>query len=214
MDSSRRWLSNAVMRRIWFGGSFDPIHHGHLIAARAVAESAGFEHVVLVPNSKSPMKLHQSGGASAIDRLAMCRAATVGDPLFEVDGLELDRDPPSYTVDTVAELIRRTGEPISWLIGADSVAGLPGWHRWAAVLSTARFLVMGRPGTRIDWASLPPAVAKLQSDTVSVPLIDISSTDIRQRVASGRSIRNLVPRAVERLISEKGLYRALSQASS
>jgi nicotinate-nucleotide adenylyltransferase len=196
------------MRRLWFGGSFDPIHHGHLITARAVAETAGFDRIVLVPNSKSPMKLQQSGGARGTDRLAMCWAAVEGDPIFEVDGLELDRDPPSYTVDTVAELIRRTEEPVTWLIGSDSVPTLPGWHRWPVVLSTARFLVMGRPGAQIDWASLPSEVAALRSAVVPAPLIDISSTGIRARVAAGRSIRNLVPEAVERYIGLNGLYRS------
>jgi nicotinate-nucleotide adenylyltransferase len=197
------------MRRVWFGGSFDPIHHGHLITARAVAESAGFDRVVLVPNNQSPLKLLATDRATPGDRLEMCRLAVTGDPLFEVDDLELRRDPPSYTCDTVVELGSKMNDRVTWLIGSDSVPNLPGWHRWQELLSVARFLVMGRPGDAVDWSALPPEVATLRSAVVPTPLIQISSTDIRQRVKAGRSVRNLVPPAVGEYIRRRGLYLPL-----
>jgi nicotinate-nucleotide adenylyltransferase len=195
------------MRRLWFGGSFDPIHHGHLITARAVAESAGFDRVVLVPNNQSPLKLIEPHRGTAFDRLQMCQLAVAGDPLFEVDDIELRRDSPSYTVDTVLELASKINERVTWLIGIDSLSHLPRWHRWSELLPLADFLVTGRPGTEIDWSALPPEVANLRSSVVPGPLIEISSTDIRARVKAGRSIRNLVPATVGEYISARSLYR-------
>src|SRR5215204_3176269 len=101
------------MRRLCFGGSFNPIHHGHLICARAAAEAAGFERVVLIPSALPPHKLDDTELASSTDRLAMCRLAVEGDPWFEVEDIELIRKGPSYTIDTARELRRRGWPDVS-----------------------------------------------------------------------------------------------------
>ena len=199
-----------MMDTLWFGGSFNPIHVGHLLCARAVAESAGFGRVVLVPNAQSPHKQSFTDLAPAIDRLAMCRLATAGDALFDVDGRELERSGPSYTIDTVGEL-RREGVPRpAWLIGADQLLALPSWHRAAALLTDARLVVMARLGWPIAWDQVPPPFAALQQSVVAIPQLEISATDIRRRVAAGRSIRHLVPDAVADYIAIRRLYTALS----
>src|SRR5690606_12868952 len=117
------------MATLWFGGSFNPIHNGHLICARAVAERAGFDKIVLVPSAQPPHKPDATDLASPQDRATMCRIATQEDPLFAVDDLELTRPGASYTIDTVAELKQRGEQEVNWLIGADMLAILPQWHR-------------------------------------------------------------------------------------
>ncbi len=145
MMSSEAALPGSSLKKLCFGGSFNPPHHGHLICARAVAEAAGFHRVVLIPSARPP---HKSGDAiaSAADRLAMCRAAIADDPLFEVNDLELSRDGPSYTVDTARGLLASGWSDVSWLIGGDSVANLPTWHEADALLNLIQFVVMARPG--------------------------------------------------------------------
>lgn len=194
------------MRRLWFGGSFNPIHHGHLLGARAAAEAAGFDRVVLVPSALPPHKLGAKEMASAEHRLAMCRAAVEGDERFEVDDLELARTGPSYTVDTARQLRRRGWTEVPWLIGADTVPMLPQWHESDALLAELTFVVMGRPGHDLDWPSLPDKVRALRDKVVSGPQIEISASDIRRRVATGRPIRYLTPPAVESYIRVNSLY--------
>ena len=195
------------MRRLCFGGSFNPVHHGHLICARAVAEAAGFDRVVLIPNWLSPFKLSARKLASSEHRLAMCRLAVQGDEGFEVDDVEIAREGPSYTIDTARELCSRGWPEIHWLIGADMVSLLPKWHESDALLREVAFVVMARPGHPLDWASLPSAVQPLRSQVVIAPLIEISATDIRTRVAAGRSIDYLTPPSVCEYIAHHHLYR-------
>lgn len=195
------------MGRLCFGGSFNPIHHGHLIGARAVAERAGFDRIVLIPNAISPLKLAASQLAAPHHRLAMCRLAVEGDPLFEVDDLELARPGPSYTIDTARELRRRGWQTVHWLIGADAVPTLPKWHEPDALLNEVAFVVIARPGHALSRAGVPPAVAHLMDRQVETPQIEISSTEVRSRVTAGRPIRYLVPQAVADYIAHHRLYR-------
>jgi nicotinate-nucleotide adenylyltransferase len=195
------------MPSIYFGGSFNPIHHGHLICARAVAEAAGYDRVVLVPTSQSPHKPVTPELAPASDRLQMCRLAIADDKLFEVDDIELKRPGPSYTIDTVRELARRTGGPPHWLIGADMLLYLPKWHRVPELLAETNFIVMARPGWTVDWSTLPPEFRALQNNVVEAPMIDIRATDLRQRVATDRSIEYFTPPAVCTYIRDRRLYR-------
>ena len=195
-------------RTLRFGGTFNPIHHGHLICARVAAEAAGFGHVTLIPNQQSPHKAGVAANVSAADRLTMCRLAVADDAGFAVDDLELARPAPSYTIDTVRQLKFDGDTRIHWLIGADQLAALPHWHRWDELLTEVAFVVMARPGWTTDWASLPPAVQKLRDAVVTTPLVQISSTDVRQRVADGRSVRYWVPPAVEDHIRRHRLYVA------
>lgn len=195
------------MRTLWYGGSFNPIHHGHLICARAVAETAGYDRVMLVPNHQSPHKAGVAEIAPAADRVALCRLAVQGDPLFAVDDWETTRPPPSYTIETVRHIERTAGSPVHWLVGADQVGSLPQWHEADALVAEAKFVVMSRPGWTFNWQNLPEAWRTLQAAVVPAPLVEVSSTNIRARVRSGRSIRHLTPDAVVEHIRRRGLYR-------
>ena len=195
------------MRPLCFGGSFNPIHHGHLICARAAAEAAGFHRVLLIPAAVPPHKPGATNLVAPEHRLAMCRLAAGLQPaLFEVDDRELRRTGPSYTIDTVRELKSHGWPSVTWLIGADMIEQLPTWHDADRLIEETEFLVMARPGCPLDFAALPPAYRKLKKRIVPAPLLDISGTEIRHRIAMGRSIEFLVPPAVARYIAEHGLY--------
>ena len=195
------------MRKLCFGGSFNPVHNGHLLASRAAADAAGFDRVVLLPSAVPPHKLRQPDMASAEDRLAMCQLAAESTPGFEVADIEMRRAGPSFTIDTARELKRRGWNRVSWLIGADQVRQLPTWREPAALLREVDFVVMARPGWEFDWHALPAEFQRLSDRVVEAPLIDISATDIRRRVAAGERIDHLVPTRVAHYIEEKGLFR-------
>lgn len=201
---------------LFFGGTFDPVHNGHMIVARHVAEQGGYDRVTLIPAATPPHK--DPAEAPPEDRLAMLHAAVAGDPLFAVDEIELSRPGPSYTYDTLVALRRRLGDGVAlhWMIGADMLTCLPSWHRVEEVLDLARLVVAVRPpwDARMDaiFADLEPdlgreAVARLRESVVQTPLIEISSSDIRGRVARGLSARYLVPEGVCSHIKLGGLYR-------
>ena len=194
------------MAFLCFGGSFNPIHHGHLICARAVAERKAFSKVVLIPSAQPPHKQVSATMAAAQDRLAMCRLAVEGEPFFDVDDLELNRPGPSYTIDSAHELAQRSGERVYWLIGADMLLVLPTWRRPQDLLRDVEFVVMARPGWSIDWNTLPSEMRKLEANVVEAPRIDISATEIRRRVREGLSIAYLTPPQVARYIRERALY--------
>jgi nicotinate-nucleotide adenylyltransferase len=182
-----------------FGGSFDPVHLGHLIAAQEAATRLGLDQVRLVPAGVQPLK-RDAHAAPAADRLAMLRLAVEGDARLVVDDRELRRPGPSYTVDTLREL--RAAHPdaeLCMLVGADAAADLPTWHEATAIPSLARVVVLTRPGVR------PPA-HPLIAQTLDVPAIDIAATDVRARCRRGESVRYLVPDAVARYIAERRLY--------
>lgn len=140
-------------------------------------------------------------------RLAMLRAATAGDAFFDILTAELERPPPSYTVDTVEMLLRQGWGEVRWLVGADQAMSLPRWHRAADLIRQTRFAVAARPGTDLRLHTLPPPFDSLVSATVKAPLMDVSSTDIRQRLAAGQSVRGLLPDTVEQYARHHSLYR-------
>jgi nicotinate-nucleotide adenylyltransferase len=179
-----------------YGGTFDPLHHAHLILARQAIETLGLEKVILVPAAISPLK--KAGPvASGEVRLAMLQAAIKGEPEFEVNECELLRPPPSYTIDTVEDIRGRERDAcIYCLIGEDNVEQLPRWHRFAELEKMVRFVVLDRSGKQ-----------PLHSYQLIHRRIDISATEIRRRVAQNESIRYLVPDAVERIIQREKLYR-------
>jgi nicotinate-nucleotide adenylyltransferase len=196
------------MPSLCFGGSFNPIHNGHLRCAQAVATAKGYDRVLLIPSGQPPHKGDTSDLAPAADRLAMCQLAAAGANLFEADDIETRRSGPSYTLDTVQELRRRgMWSPIHWLIGADMLMYLPKWHRPIDLLREVHFVVMRRPGFEIEWRNLPPEFQGLKENVVDAPLIDISATDIRGRVREGKCIDDLVPLPVAEYIARRGLYR-------
>jgi len=184
------------MRKIGiYGGTFDPVHHGHLILAREAREILRLEKVIFVPAAASPFK--DSPAASAAMRSSMLQAAIEGEMGFAVDDCELQRPPPSYTIDTIEEIRRREGDvEIYSFIGEDNVAALGKWHRFAELEKLVRFVVLDRTarGTNHPYATVNRR-------------IDISAAEIRKRVASGQSIRYFVPRAVEEIIRRQQLYR-------
>jgi nicotinate-nucleotide adenylyltransferase len=186
-----------------FGGTFDPPHLGHLVAASDACQVLALDRVLWVPSAVPPHKV-QTVQASARDRLAMVRAAVEGDPRFEVESLELERSGPSYTVDTLRTLgERHSGAALFFLTGADNVAELPGWHRPDEILRLARLVVITRAG---DHAHVPAA---WNAEVVRITRVDVSATEIRRRVAAGETIRYLVPEAVRAYIERAGLYGAI-----
>ena len=184
------------MRKIGiYGGTFDPIHHGHLILAREALEQLQLEKVIFVPAAVSPFK--EAPAALAEMRLRMLRAALEGEKDFVIDECDLRRPPPSYTFETVQTIRQREGDAVFYyLVGEDNVEGLSRWHRFAELQKLVQFVVLDRSGTVSDHPYL----------TVQRK-IDISATDIRKRVALGRSIRYLVPTPVEEIICQGNLYR-------
>ena len=195
------------MKKLCIGGSFNPIHYGHLRCADVVASRKSFDRIVLIPSAQPPHKKVSDDLASAADRLAMCKAAVQGEPRFEVDDLELRRSGPSFTIDTALELKRQGWTSVAWMIGADMLMYLPKWHRSADLLREVDFMIVARPGWKMDWSQLPQAFHSLQANVVEAPLVDISATQIRERVKAGQSLEGLTPRAVIAYIAERGLYR-------
>jgi len=182
------------------GGSFDPVHHGHLIAAGRALEALGLARVLLVPCARQPLK-RQGPVAPPEQRRRMLELAVAGDARFAVEPLELERPAPSYTVDTLRALARRCpGERFVLLLGADAAADLPRWHEADEVARLAEVAVLTRPGT-------PEVRSPLVRHAVATPAIEISASDIRARCLAGKSIRYLVPDAVADYIEQEGLYR-------
>ena len=179
-----------------FGGTFDPIHYGHLILAREAREALGLDTVIFIPAAASPHKLDQKLTAPDV-RLEMLRAAIESEPGFGFDLMELQRSSPSYAVDTIEALRQREPDAeLFYLIGEDNVGSLTTWHRFAELSEMAQFIVLARSGVKTEHPY--PTIRRH---------LDISASDIRNRVARGQSIRYLVPPAVEKIILDRQLYR-------
>ena len=198
------------------GGCFNPVHNGHLILARDAAEELGLARVLCVPCRIPPHKSLEEL-APADDRVAMLRLAVRGEPRFAVVTCEIERPGVSYSIDTLRRLQgEHPGARLLFLIGSDTLPELPTWKDIAALAALCEFAVMERPpeaGTPAGPAARPP-VPGLVVRAFRGHCIDISSTDIRRRIAAGRSLRYLVPEAVEAYIIEHGLYRSQEAHSS
>ena len=178
-----------------YGGTFDPIHHGHLIVAREALERLGAEQVIFIPARVSPLRKTAPVARDEI-RLLMIKAAIESEPGFAVDDCELLRPPPSYTIDTIEQIRQRNSEAtIYCLIGEDNVDKLTKWRRFADLEKMVHLVVLDRSGQQPHHAY--PIIRRK---------IDISATEIRKRVATGRSIRYFVPPAVEEIIRREKLY--------
>ena len=196
-----------------FGGSFNPIHDGHLIAARAVAEWAGLARVVFLPCRQPPHK-HGDDLLDGAHRGEMVKLAIAGDPIFSFSDYDLTRQGPSFTIDTIRHFRAELGHDmeICWIIGADSLSELPAWRCVTELVEECRIITAARPGWTTDvWDDLRQTftdeqVARLRSGVVETPLIDISATDIRRRVSSGLSVRYLMPEEVICYVRENDLY--------
>jgi nicotinate-nucleotide adenylyltransferase len=197
-----------------FGGTFDPVHYGHLILAEQCREQGRLDEVWFVPSPRPPHK-----GEAAVtrfeQRVEMLSLAIAGNPAFRIDELEKERAGPSYTADTLAELRRRhPADEFFLLIGSDTLVDLPVWYQPRRVVESAALLVVRRPGHEVMPAGelrarlQLPEPTPLRMEVVEAPLIDISSRDLRRRAAAGRSLRYFLPRAVEIYIHDKKLYRA------
>ena len=195
-----------------FGGTFDPVHLGHLILADQCREQARLDQVLFIPAARPPHKLEQPLTLFA-QRVEMLQLALAGQPAFRVDELEKDRPGPSYTVDTLEELQHRVARAELFLIiGSDCLPDLASWQSPGRIAELATLLVAPRSGSN---SSAPeqlraglqlPSAVKLRHQAIGMPLIGISSRELRQKVASGGSIRYLVPRAVECYIEAQRLY--------
>jgi nicotinate-nucleotide adenylyltransferase len=196
------------MRLGLFGGTFDPIHVGHLIAAEQCREACRLERVWFVVAGAPP---HKPGERTAVShRLEMVRIAIAGHTSFVVSEIETSRPGPHYSVETLESVRReRPEDELFFVIGADSLADLPMWREPDRIARLATIVVVSRPGLEeIDPARLPdfgPGSHPLLS--VTVPSIGIASTDLRDRLAQGRSVRYMVPRGVEAYIEAQALYR-------
>lgn len=215
------------MLRLFYGGTFDPIHNGHLAIARAARDALRVT-VRLMPAADPPHRAPP--GASATQRAHLLDLAIEGEDGLCVDRRELRRAARlpasrSYTVDTLRELRRELGDaaPLALLIGADSLLGLPGWHEWRALFGLAHFVVADRPGVPLD-AGLPPGLAEVLSSRwtscadaltrtpaglvyrLDHPLQSESATDIRRRISAGEPWRHLVPARVATAIADERLY--------
>jgi nicotinate-nucleotide adenylyltransferase len=183
-----------------YGGTFDPVHHGHLILARDVLEQLRFDAILFVPCAQSPFKNRKPRVTDA-QRLAMLRLAVKGNPRFWLTRTELDRPAPSYAIDTVLEVWKAFPRAeLFWLIGADQLADLDRWHRAAELRQLVTFVLL--PRTDGAAARVPKGVLGLPQPR----RVDISATEIRHRVKSRQPIDHLVPAPIAAYIKRHGLY--------
>lgn len=180
-----------------FGGTFDPVHVGHLAIAQAALDDAQLDRVVFVPARRSPLKT-TGPAASEEDRYAMLQAAVASEPRFAVSRVELERPGPSFTVDTL-EALKGQGD-LFLILGSDALADLPKWRSPERIRALASLLVARRPGA-------PEPEAGSGARAFDAPCLDISSRELRARAKKGLSLRYLVPDDVWRHIERKGLYR-------
>ena len=206
---------------IIYGGTFDPIHNGHLRVAVELREALAVHEIHLLPTHIPPHR--DLPGGSGSRRLELLKLAVAGEPGLAVDDRELNRDGASYTVDTLRQLREQLGpdEPLAMVVGSDAFAGFDHWHQWADIPELAHIILVTRPGAQLSPGSIPARlleerrandIATLKASpagcilAVEPPSLDISATGIRDRLAAGRSVRYLVPDAVLARIDELGMY--------
>ncbi|MCC5043032.1 nicotinate-nucleotide adenylyltransferase [Xanthomonas campestris] len=218
---------------LYYGGTFDPIHRGHLAIACAARDALGAQ-VHLVPAADPPHR--PAPGATAAQRTRMLELALADLPGLLLDTREVRRaaqgGAPSYTVDTLHEVRAQLGpaKPIAWLLGADAFVGLPGWHEWTELFGLAHLVIAARPGTALDLADAPVLAQAVQGrwatdarDLLTAPagrlwrlphpLRGESASAVRSRIAAGGQWQDLVPSAVAAFIAEEGLYGCVRPAS-
>ena len=204
----------AKRKIVLFGGTFDPIHLGHTAVAAVAVEHIGAGKIVFIPAKRSPLKAFFPK-ASDNDRAAMIALAIAGYKNFQLSDYELKKPQPSYTLETVRKFQADYGTDTSiyWLIGADSVDELPGWYKIAELIDECNLCVMYRAGcNRPDFTQFTAIwgsgrVEKLQRNIIQTPLIDISSTEIRNRLASERDVTEMLHPPVADYVRKHGLYR-------
>lgn len=213
----------ASQLQAYYGGTFDPIHYGHLRPVEALAKTAKLAQIVIMPNNVPPHRPQPR--ASSAQRKAMVELAIADNPLFSLDDRELQRETPSYTAETFRQLREECGEaaPLAFIIGQDSLLSLPRWYHYEQLLERCHLLVCRRPGYPVrmpDEKQQRWLESRLTSDIAllhqhpaghiflaDTPLFDISATDIRSRLAENRRCDDIVPPAVLAYIREHHLYR-------
>ncbi|HEX2693101.1 MAG TPA: nicotinate-nucleotide adenylyltransferase [Gemmatimonadaceae bacterium] len=187
-----------------YGGTFDPPHVGHLLLAADARDALSLDRLIFVPAGAQPFKVETPPVASGQDRLEMVRLAVADDAHYVVDDAEINRRGLSYTVDTLEHLAgRHAGAELFFLLGQDAMAGFQQWRKPERILELATLALMMRSGARDlgEWQRHDRLV------TVSTRRVDVSSTEIRERLRAGKSIKGFVPEGVERFIEARGLYR-------
>ncbi len=190
-----------------FGGSFDPIHNGHIAAARRAQHVATLDLVVFVPAGIQPLK-PQGAQATPAQRVQMIELAIADEAMFCCSTIEVDRAGPSYTIDTLRAFRQQYGNDLFFILGADALNELPRWHRATDVLALARLIVIGRPGFSPDVCGVEQKLAGMSQriQLISGPSLALSSTKLRQQIAAGDPIATLVPPAVAAFIAAHALY--------
>lgn len=212
------------MRVAVFGGTFNPVHYGHLRLAEEVREACGLDSVIFMPTFLTPHKTDEPQTPAGV-RLELVRRAIAGNPGFSVSSIEIERSGRSFTIDTVKELLKEPGTRVSLIMGSDSFNDITLWHEYEELLRLSSFIVVPRPGHPVK---KPEEVLKVELaskfwyDSVSrayvnsggnsitylaTTPIDISSSGIRERLGAGKSVRYLLPDAAIEFIDEQGLYR-------
>jgi nicotinate-nucleotide adenylyltransferase len=194
------------------GGTFDPVHYGHLVAAEEALAQFRLDRVVFMPTGRPVRKTHRSV-SSAEDRYLMTVVATASNPDFSVSRIEIDRAGDTYTVDTMLQMRKESGEgtELFFITGADAVREILGWRGADRLAELCTFIAATRPGYEADLPSEAAEGSGLRLPKVEhmeVPALAISSSDIRDRVATGRPVRYLLPESVSAYIEKTGLYRA------
>ena len=195
-----------------YGGTFDPIHNGHLIVVRAVAEQLDVERIILVPSANPPHKLDKAV-TDARHRLAMTHLAVENDPLFEVSDCELHRRGPSYTLLTLNYFQEKySNQKLYWLIGADTILDLPNWYEIGKLADACQIVTAGRPGydlqnlQELEGVLTTEQLHRFKKHILSTPLIEISATDIRKRVRENLPISFMLPEKVVQYIKDCKIY--------
>jgi nicotinate-nucleotide adenylyltransferase len=198
------------------GGTFDPIHNGHLVAASEVADLFGLDEVVFVPTGQ-PWQKHRRFVTAAEDRYLMTVIATASNPRFSVSRVDIDRGGPTYTKDTLSDLQALNPDAdLYFITGADALATILSWQNWEDMFATAKFVGVSRPGYELDGKHIEKALKEMPEDAltlVEVPALAISSSDCRRRAEENRPIWYLVPDGVVQYVSKRGLYRSHAMAT-
>lgn len=223
MTQQTKQTANFPSIKALFGGTFDPIHYGHLLPVEALAKQVGLQQVVLLPNHVPPHRPQPE--ATVRQRLAMIKLAIKNNPLFSIDTRELKRTSPSYTVETLLSFRQQIGwqKPLAFIIGQDSLLSIDTWFDWQKILDLCHLLVCARPGYTTDFPTSPmqqwltrhqvydpeilshkPCGAIYLADT---PLLNISATEIRERKHNRKSCKDILPPAVLRYIDKHHLYQ-------
>ncbi|ULN44454.2 nicotinate-nucleotide adenylyltransferase [Mycolicibacterium crocinum] len=206
-------VSSARRRLGVMGGTFDPIHNGHLVAASEVADLFDLDEVVFVPTGQPWQKSREVTAPE--DRYLMTVIATASNPRFSVSRVDIDRGGPTYTSDTLRDLRALNPDAdLYFITGADALASILSWQNWEELFALAKFVGVSRPGYELNGQHIVAAFDQLPEEAlslVSVPALAISSTDCRLRAAKNRPIWYLVPDGVVQYVSKRGLYRDLGQ---